>query len=129
MGGIGLEVTKVVFRGYGAPQSLQKMQDMKLAREEERLRKRQKMEKETKAHELELQREAYEAQQKEVLRNQESRLEHLMKMKASLDLSGDQLASYLLASEQGPPAKVIQIQGASKHDSVHGSFIQLRDSS
>merc|ERR1712228_378582 len=66
--GIGFEVTKVVFRGYGAPQRLQKMhddaierrtklaldsenenqeqrlQDMKLAREEERLRKRQKME-------------------------------------------------------------------------------------
>merc|ERR1712188_262705 len=74
--GIGFEVTKVVFRGYGAPQRLQKMhddaierrtklaldrenedqeqtlQDMKIAREQERLRKRQKMEKETKAHEL-----------------------------------------------------------------------------
>merc|ERR1712072_980102 len=69
--GIGFDVTKVVFRGYGAPQRLQKMhddaierrtklaldrenedqeqkmQDMKLSREEERLRKRQKMEKET----------------------------------------------------------------------------------
>merc|ERR1712039_1010997 len=65
--GIGFEVTKVVFRGYGAPQRLQrmhddaierrtqlalerenvekeqKMQDMKQAREEERLRKRHKM--------------------------------------------------------------------------------------
>merc|ERR1712003_64501 len=63
--GIGFEVTKVVFRGYGAPLRLQKMhddaierrtklalereneeqeqkmQDMKLAREEERLRKKQ----------------------------------------------------------------------------------------
>merc|ERR1711920_834535 len=70
--GIGFEVTKVVFRGYGAPQRLQKMhddaierrtklaldrenedqeqkmQDMKLAREEERVRTRQRMEKETK---------------------------------------------------------------------------------
>merc|ERR1712187_616394 len=62
--GIGFEVTKVVFRGYGAPQRLQKMHDdaierrtklaldrenedqeqqlldMKLVHEEERLRKR-----------------------------------------------------------------------------------------
>merc|ERR1719203_316609 len=69
--GIGFEVTKVVFSGYGAPPRLQKMhddaierrtqlalerenveqeqqmQDMKLSREEERLRKKQKMEKET----------------------------------------------------------------------------------
>merc|ERR1712151_297746 len=149
--GIGFEVTKVVFRGYGAPQRLQKMhddaierrtklaldrenedqeqkvQDMKLAREEERLRKRQKMEKETKAHERELQREAYEAQQKEILRDRQSRLEHLMNMKDSIGLSGDQLASYLLASEQGPPGKVIQIQGAPRDGSAHGSFIQLQE--
>merc|ERR1712151_1487381 len=149
--GIGFEVTKVVFRGYGAPQRLQKMhddaierrtklaldrenedqeqkvQDMKLAREEERLRKRQKMEKETKAHERELQREAHEAQQKEMLRDRQSRLEHLTNMKASLCLSGDQLASYLLASEQGPPGKVIQIQGAPRDGSAHGSFIQLQE--
>jgi hypothetical protein len=151
--GIGFEVTKVVFRGYGAPQRLQKMhddaierrtklaldrenedqeqtlQDMKIAREQERLRKRQKMEKETKAHELELQREAHEAKQQETLRDRQSRLEHLANMKANLGLSGDQLATYLLASEQGPPAKVIQIQGAPKDGSVHGSFIQLQDSS
>merc|ERR1712003_599298 len=151
--GIGFEVTKVVFRGYGAPQRLQKMhddaierrtklaldrenedqeqkmQDMKLAREEERLRKRQRMEKETKAHERELQREAHEAQQQEILRDRQSRLEHLTNMKATLGLSGDQLASYLLASEQGPPAKIIQIQGATKDGSLHGSFIQLQDSS
>merc|ERR1711904_613665 len=91
--GIGFEVTKVVFRGYGAPQRLQrmhddaierrtklaldrenedqeqKMQDMKLAREEERLRKRQKMEKETKAHEREIQRQTYESQQEEICRD------------------------------------------------------------
>merc|ERR1712151_184543 len=77
--GIGFEVTKVVFRGYGAPQRLQRMhddaierrtklalereneeqeqqlQDMKLEREEARLRKRRQMEWETKAHERELQ--------------------------------------------------------------------------
>merc|ERR1740138_2014817 len=151
--GIGFEVTKVVFRGYGAPQRLQKMhddaierrtklaldrenedqeqkmQDMKLQREEERLRKRQAMEKETKVHERELQRAAFDAQQQEVLRDRQCRLEHLANMKASLGLSGEQLASYLLASEQGPPAKVIQIQGAPKEGSAHGSFIQLQDSS
>merc|ERR1711941_171122 len=120
--GIGFEVTKVVFRGYGAPQRLQKMhddaierrtklaldrenedqeqklQDMKLAREEERLRKRQKMEKETKAHERELQREAHEAQQQELLRDRQCRLDHLANMKASLGLSGDQVSAYLLAA-------------------------------
>merc|ERR1719203_866575 len=106
--GIGFEVTKVVFRGYGAPSRLQKMhddaierrtqlalerenveqeqqmQDMKLAREEERLRKRQKMEKETKAHERELQRAAHEAKQQEILRDRQSRLEHLASMKTTL---------------------------------------------
>merc|ERR1712004_350507 len=118
--GIGFEVTKVVFRGYGAPQRLQKMhddaierrtklalereneeqeqkiQDMKLAREEERIRKKQTIEKETKAHERELQRVAHEAQQQEILKDRQSQLEHLTNMKASLGLSGEQLASYLL---------------------------------
>merc|ERR1712073_167667 len=68
--GIGFEVTKVVFRGYGAPERLQKMhdhaierrtklaldseneyqeqqlQDMKLERDQARLRKRQQIESE-----------------------------------------------------------------------------------
>merc|ERR1719183_1068754 len=71
---IGFEVTKVVFRGYGAPQRLQKMHDdaierrtklaldrenedqeqelldMKLEHEEDRLRKRRQMEAATKTH-------------------------------------------------------------------------------
>eukprot|EP00406_Dinophysis_acuminata_P073216 CAMPEP_0179264020 /NCGR_PEP_ID=MMETSP0797-20121207/28176_1 /TAXON_ID=47934 /ORGANISM="Dinophysis acuminata, Strain DAEP01" /LENGTH=504 /DNA_ID=CAMNT_0020972191 /DNA_START=51 /DNA_END=1562 /DNA_ORIENTATION=- len=144
--GIGFEITKVVFRGYGAPQRLQKMhddaierrtklaldreneeqeqkmQDMKTAREEERLRKRQKMEKETRLHELELQQQAHDAKQQQVLADRQARLAHLASMKTSLGLSGEQLASYLLASEQGPPAKVIQIQGAGGKDgSVTGA--------
>merc|ERR1712232_696366 len=73
--GIGFEITKVVFRGYGAPQRLQKMHDdaierrtklaldrenedqeqqlldMKLKREQDRLRKRREMETETAEHE------------------------------------------------------------------------------
>merc|ERR1712039_633527 len=107
----------------------QKMQDMKLEREQERLRRRQAMEKETKAHERELQRSSFDAQQQEVLKDRQSRLEHLGNMKASLDLSGEQLASYLLACEQGPAAKVIQIQGGNRESSAHGSFIQLQESS
>merc|ERR1712113_1380747 len=83
--GIGFEVTKVVFRGYGAPTRLQKMhddaierrtklaldrengdqeqqlQDMQLEHEEGRLRKRRQIEAETKAHEREIQRAAHEA--------------------------------------------------------------------
>merc|ERR1712125_316312 len=78
--GIGFEVTKVVFRGYGAPARLQKMHDdaierrtklalereneeqeqqmldMKLEHEEERLRKQRHMEMETKEHDRRLQR-------------------------------------------------------------------------
>merc|ERR1711879_258434 len=146
--GIGFEVTKVVFRGYGAPQRLQKMhddaierrtklaldrenedqeqrmQDMKLTREEERLRKRQSMEKETKVHELELQRQAHEAQQQEILRDRQSRLEHLANMKSTLGLSGEQLASYLLASEQGPPEKLVQIVAKEGYQrSADSSFV------
>merc|ERR1711935_574469 len=89
--GIGFEVTKVVFRGYGAPPRLQKMHDdaierrtklalereiedqeqqlldMKLEHEEERLRKHRHMEMETKEHERKLQRAAHEAKQTELL--------------------------------------------------------------
>lgn len=79
---IGFQVTKVVFRGYGAPAQLQKMhddaierrtklilnkegeeqeqdvQDTRLKREQERLRTRRQMDAETKRHDLELQHEA-----------------------------------------------------------------------
>jgi len=133
--GIGFEVTKVVFRGYGAPQRLQKMhddaierrtklalereneeqeqqlQDLKLDRENDRLRKRRQMEAATKTHELELQRAAHEAKQQELADKREARLGHLDKMKTNLALTSDQVAAYLLASEQGPPAKLIQIVG------------------
>merc|ERR1712228_1061994 len=87
--GIGYSVTKVVFRGYGAPQRLQKMhddaiekrtklvlereteeqeqqlEDLKLEREEQRLVKKRQMEADTKAHERALQRAAHMAEQKE----------------------------------------------------------------
>lgn len=77
---IGFDVTKVVFRGYGAPARLQKMhddaierrtkltidkeseeqeqsvQDMKLEREEQRIRRRRQIEVEGKTHELEMKR-------------------------------------------------------------------------
>merc|ERR1711881_667926 len=85
--GIGFEVTKVVFRGYGAPSRLQKMHDdaiekrtklvlerenedqeqkmldMKLQHEQERQRKKRHMETETREHERKLQRAAHEAKQ------------------------------------------------------------------
>jgi hypothetical protein len=152
--GIGFEVTKVVFRGYGAPQRLQKMhddaierrtrlaldreneeqeqrlQDMKLEREEARLRRRRQMEWETKAHERELQRAAHEQRQAEQLKERQARLEDLVSMKASLDLSGEQLAAYLLASEQGPPAKLVQVVGRDsgcRDSGGHSSIIQIQD--
>merc|ERR1712057_108003 len=88
--GIGFEITKVVFRGYGAPQRLQKMHDdaierrtklalerenedqeqqmldMKLEHEQERQRKKRQMETEAKEHERKLQRADHEANQQEV---------------------------------------------------------------
>jgi len=146
-GGIGFEVTKVVFRGYGAPQRLQKMhddaierrtklaldreneeqeqrlQDMKLEREEARLRKRREMEVEAKAHERELQKAAHDMKQAELLKDRKARLEYLGGMKTSLGLTGEQLAAYLLASEQGPPAKLVQVVG---RDSS-GGFVQIQE--
>merc|ERR1712178_580685 len=97
--GIGFEVTKVVFRGYGAPQRLQKMHDDAIERRTK----------------LALDR---ENEQQEILRDRQSRLEHLANMKANLDLSGDQLASYLLASEQGPPPHASPTKEAQTQDSA-----------
>jgi len=145
--GIGFDVTKVVFRGYGAPQRLQKMhddaierrtklalerenenqeqelQDMKLVHEEERLRKRRQMEMETKEHELKIQKAAHEVKQQEQLEDREAQLQHLKNLKNALELSGDQVAQYLLASEQGPPGKLVQILGKGGAGSSGSSFI------
>merc|ERR1712032_23411 len=74
--------------------------------EEERLRKRRQMEAETKAHERELQKAAHEAKQLELLQERQTQLEHLASMQKTPSLSSEQLAAYLLASEQGPPAKL-----------------------
>lgn len=94
--GIGFEVTKVVFRGYGAPARLQKMHDdaierrtklilereneaqeqqmldMKLQCQEERSRKHRQMEMETKEHERKLQRANHEAKQKEMFEERDA---------------------------------------------------------
>merc|ERR1712070_1205191 len=98
---IGFEVTKVVFRGYGAPQRLQKMhddaierrtklaldketeeqeqglEDLRLERENERLKHRQQMETETKTHERELRRAEHEAGQLEEKEQRLAQREHL----------------------------------------------------
>merc|ERR1712139_108344 len=113
--GIGFEVTKVVFRGYGAPQRLQKMHDdaierrtklalerenedqeqhlldMKLEHEQERLRKRRQMETDTKEHERKLQRAAHEAKQQELIEGRQAHLQHLSELKAKLGMTGEQL--------------------------------------
>merc|ERR1711904_97340 len=124
--GIGFEVTKVVFRGYVAPDRLQRMhddaierrtklvldrehedqaqllQDLQLQHEEERLKKRRHMEVETAEHERKLQRACHEAKQQELVEDRDAQRQHLANLKSTLGLSGEQLASYLLASEQGP---------------------------
>merc|ERR1712187_336428 len=149
--GIGFEVTKVVFRGYGAPQRLQKMhddaierrtklalereneeqeqrlQDMKLEREEDRLRKRMHMEVETKDHERKLQRAAHEAKQHELENDRAAQLRHFVNIKQELGLSADQLSSYLISSEQGPPGKLVQIVAKDGSNTGNNSFI-IQDS-
>merc|ERR1712072_1375361 len=99
--GIGFEVTKVVFRGYGAPSRLQKMHDdaierrtklalerenedqeqqmldMRLEHEQERQRKKRQMEVEAKEHERKLQRAAHEAKQKELMEERQAQVMHL----------------------------------------------------
>lgn len=144
---IGFEVTKVVFRGYGAPQRLQKMhddaierrtklaldkeseeqeqkvQDMKLEREEQRLRRRRQMEAEGKTHELEMQRAVHDVKQKQQTEERQAHLEHLASLKRELELTGDQLGAYMLGMQQGPPAKVIQLKGVDSQKSI----IQLQE--
>merc|ERR1712066_814160 len=100
------------------------MQDMKLEREQERLRKRRQMEIETKDHERMIQRAAHEAKQKELLEDRQAQLEHLNSLKCTLDLSSDQVSQYLVASEQGPPGKLVQIVGqGGAVDSTRNSFV------
>lgn len=148
--GIGFEVTKVVFRGYGAPHRLQKMhddaierrtmlalqreteeqeqqlEDMRLHRNEERLRKRQQMEKETHAHERELQKAAHEAKQQELQAERQAQLEHLAHLKRELGVHGDCLAEYLIAVERGPPAQLIQFMGKGGNGNGTPPLIQLQ---
>jgi len=150
---IGFEVTKVVFRGYGAPQRLQQMhddaiekrtklalgreteeqeqqlEDMRLKRKEERLQIQWKMETDTKAHEREIQRAAHEANQQEQQEQRQAQLEHLRRLKSDLGISGDRLAAYLLAMEQGAPEKLIQIVGKEAGGTGSGTptFINLQE--
>merc|ERR1712224_1037585 len=126
--GIGFEVTKVVFRGYGAPARLQKMhddaiekrtmlalaretedqeqqlEDMRLQRERERLQQKQGMEKDTQEHKTALQRARHDAER-------QAQMEFLQRLQRELGVSGDCLAEYLLALERGRPEKLIQIVG------------------
>merc|ERR1712048_1191585 len=149
--GIGFEVTKVVFRGYGAPQRLQMMHDdaierrtklalerenedqeqhlldMKLEHEEERLRKTRQMEMDTKEHERKLQRAAHEAKQKELEEERAAHLQHFLELKAKLGFSESQLASYLIAAEQGPPSKLVQIVGTACGTTSSGSSFVIQD--
>merc|ERR1719329_996954 len=120
---IGFEVTKVVFRGYGAPQRLQKMhddaierrtklgldkeseeqeqkvQDMKLEREEQRVRRRRQMEAEGKTRELEMQRAVHDVKQREQVEERQAHLEHLSCLKTELGITGEHLGAYMLAMQ------------------------------
>lgn len=77
-----------------------------------------------KTHELEMQRAVHDVKQKERAEERQAHLEHLSSLKSELGLTGDQLGSYMLAMQQGPPAKVIQLQGVASQKNV----IQLQES-
>merc|ERR1712185_317259 len=91
--------------------------------EEERLRKRGQMEMETAEHERKLQRSTHEARQKELHEDRVAQREHLVNLKTTLALTSDQLAQYLVASEQGPPSKLVQIVGSQGNHSTNSSFV------
>jgi len=146
--GIGYDVTKVVFRGYGAPTRLQKMHDdaierrtklaleretetqeqqlldMKLDREEERNRKKRTMETDAKAHQRELERMAHEAEQAQKRAERQAHLQHLAQLQRDVGLSAEQVAAYIIAVENGPPEKLIQINGK---EACGNGFVHLQE--
>merc|ERR1712070_662140 len=105
----------------------QEVQDMQLKHEEERLKKRQGMEVETAEHNRKLQRAPHAAGQKETAEVQEAQRQHLAPLKSSLDLSADQLATYLVAHEQGPPQKLVQIVSSKEASQSNGSSFVIQD--
>ena len=141
-----VQISKVVFRGYMAPQRLQKMHDEaiekrtklvlereselqeqkqvdeRLAKEQEREQTKRAMQKAKAQHEAEMQRSAFEARQRELREEaeQEARLEkqrqmdelqHLTAMKTSVGANSHDMVNLLVARENGPPARLIQITG------------------
>lgn len=149
--GIGYDVTKVVFRGYGAPQRLQKMhddaiekrtklvlereteeqeqqlEDLRIQRDGERLQQKQRMETSTKEHERQLKKAAHGANQKELLEERTAQLQHLAHLKTELGMSGAHLAEYLIAVERGAPSKLIQITGAGSGGNGTPPFVHIQD--
>jgi len=146
VGSRGVAVSKVVFRGYMAPQRLQKMHDEaiekrtrlvleresesqehqladeRLAKEEERAATKRLMAKKQAQHEAEMQRAAFEANQREEqeggelevrlqLLRQETELKHVAATQRTVNLQPSEMAQLLIAREQGPPARLIQIAG------------------
>lgn len=127
--------TKLILSKEGEEQE-QEIQDTRLKREEERLRKRRQIDAETKRHELELQREAkahslemqrlaHEAHMHEQKEIHEAHMQYLAGLKRELGLAPGQLAQYMIAKEHGKPDRLIQITGKDS-DSRASSFIQLQ---
>jgi len=152
----GIAIAKVVFRGYLAPQRLQKMhddaierrtrlvleresevqeqklQDDRLAKEEERDKVKRGMQKAQAEHTAEMQRTAFEAKQREkreaaeqetalLTSRQQAELAHLAKMRADLELEAKDVSQLLVAREQGAPSKLIQVVGDAR------AAVQVRD--
>jgi len=145
----GLSISKIVFRGYMAPQRLQKMHDEaierrtklvlereselqeqhtadeRLAKEQEREQTKRSMQKAKAMHEAEMQRTAFEAKQRELReqaeqeaaldqQKQQGELQHLSALQGAVGASADDMVRVLVAREQGPPARLIQIAGDCK---------------
>ena len=100
----------------------QKTADERLTKEREREQTRREMQKAKAQHEAEMQRTSFEATQRELreaseqeatldLRRQQHELEHTKALQAAVGASGGEIVQLLLAREQGPPARLIQIAG------------------
>lgn len=88
------------------------------------------MEKEKQVHEMEMQKTAHDATQREQLAERQASFEHLARLKQDLGMSGDSLADYLISLERGPPEKLIQIMGNKEsHGPGTPPFVQVQAAS
>ena len=116
--------TKLVLERESEAQE-QRTADERLAKEAERDAAKRGMQKADAAHAAEMARTAFEAKQRERReaaeqeallheRRQQAELGHLANLQAAVGAEGRDMLTLLIAQQQGPPAKLIQITGDAK---------------